>query len=158
MPKVEHDEQRAKEPISNCLIRYLMVPEIYWDAQWPDPHTRVDVLAIDRAGAGAVHVVEMKRSRSEALRSIPQIMAIPAQYRWVAFFGASDLEALRADMKIERLFPENGPGRIGVIVVIRLPNGDLDAKMVVRAERFSGSLRENVKQFTSSHAPDISFD
>ena len=155
---LERDEERAKEPISNCLIRDLMVPDVYWTAEWPTEGSRVDVLLIDRAGTGPVHIVEVKRSRGEIARAIPHILAYPAQYRWIAFFGRGDPDSVRKAVDLEQLYPKSGPGRIGLILLSTDESNELSARVLVKAERFPGSLRDEVERFKSSNKPDISFD
>src|SRR6266702_1807599 len=61
MNHVQRLEHRGREAVAECLIRDLMVPHIYFDVEWPDSQLHVDVLAIDRAGSGDVHVVEIKK-------------------------------------------------------------------------------------------------
>ncbi len=152
-------EQRAREPVSRVLIRHLMVPCIFFDAPWPNDDIRMDVLAIDRAGTGAVHVVEIKRHAEDALRAIPALMAIPAQFRWVAFFADSITLAQKSSLsKSKRLFPLEASGRIGVIEVVKMQNDELGANKLITAERFPGTYRQKVKAFVESHEADISFD
>ncbi len=47
----------AYEAVARLFIRTLTVPQIFFEAAWPDSDTHVDVLAIDRAGSGDLHVV-----------------------------------------------------------------------------------------------------
>ena len=58
MNYVQRLEHRGREAVADCLIRDLMVPNIYFDANWPNAQLQADVLAIDRAGTGDVHVVQ----------------------------------------------------------------------------------------------------
>lgn len=102
----ERLEQRAKDPVSRALIRHLIVPSIYFDARWPDENCKVDLLAIDRAGTGGVHVVEIKRRTADALRQITRLLRIPAQFRWIAFFA--DTHTPQTELKLlnkECLYP-----------------------------------------------------
>src|SRR5277367_627943 len=55
--QVRQELGRAKNALQDFLIRKLVVPKVYLDAEWSG--TQVDVLAIDRAGVGDVHAVRM---------------------------------------------------------------------------------------------------
>lgn len=158
MTETQRLHARAIEPVSECLIHRLIVPDVYWEADWPAPGRGVDLLIIDHAGAGAVHVVEIKRRVSDALHAIPQVMSIPAHYRWVAFF-ANTLDAKTERILIGRkpLFPSKGPGCVGVIVVRRNKDGTLEASIKIPAERFPGSYAAEVDAFKAGHKPTISF-
>jgi hypothetical protein len=52
-------EGRGKNAVAQLFSKKLIVPKIYFDARWPNRMTHVDVLAVDRSGAGDVHVVEI---------------------------------------------------------------------------------------------------
>ena len=150
--------QRAKDPVSRALIRHLVVPWIYFEAPWPSSEARVDVLAIDRAGTGDVHVVEIRQRAADALRAIAQVMRIPAQFRWVAFFAGSITPAVTLKLlNRECLYPADGPGRVGVIEVVRMQGDDLGANIKVTAERFPGSYRPQADAFVAAHEADICF-
>src|SRR5438067_6229073 len=90
-------ELRAEDPVARCLIRRLMVPRIYFEADWPAiAGGRVDVLAIDRDGVGDVHLVEIRRKAADALAAIPKLLAARAPFRWIAFLrGTEDGQAAR---------------------------------------------------------------
>jgi len=159
MTPTQRAEARSKEPVSRCLIRHLLVPCVYWDALWPASEPSVDLLAIDRAGTGDIHIVEIKRRAADAIKAIPQLMRRPAHYRWIAFFADT------ADRKIENallgprvLFPSEGPGRIGVIEIVRKTVDTLSANIKIPAERFPGALDEQAESFKAANKPDISFD
>ncbi len=152
------DEARAREPVSKCLAERLMVPEVYWGVRWlllPE----VDVLLIDRAGAGDVHAVEIRRDAAKALAVIPQLLKrVRAHYRWIAVFEEGLDSATRAKLlRREGLFPEQGPGCIGVIGVTRSPDGSLEASVLVKAERFPLAARLPTAAFAAKNKPVISF-
>ena len=151
-------EKRAQHPIAQCLIRRLTVPTIYFEARWPTEDASVDLLAIDRAGSGDVHVVDIKGSAASALEAAPALLRIPAHYRWVAFPQDSLDSATQAKISArEGLFPPEGAGRIGLIEIVRGPGDDLGANIVLTAERFRGFYREKAKAFAETHAADIDF-
>ncbi len=152
-------EFRAREAVSRCLIRALAVPNIYFEANWPDGRVRrVDVLAIDRTGVGDVHIVEIKYDAKAAMDSIPSVMKIPAQFRWIAFYRETvGPESLAKAMDRNVFYPSNGMGRVGVIEVVRTGEHDLSADIAIRAERFLGSFKEKVRKFTRGHPADVEF-
>ena len=158
MTQTQQVQERAKEPVSRCLIRHLVVPDVYWDAPWPSLHNQVDLLAIDRAGSGDVHVVQIKRKAADALKAIPRLMHVPAQYRWIAFLKeTADRRAQAALLSHPSLYPAQGPGRVGIIEVVRLGGDTLGANIKLAAERFPGSLDEEVQRFVAACKPTISF-
>jgi hypothetical protein len=157
-------EERCYEPVAHYLIRQLMLPKIYFGRVWP-PNKRscTDVIAIDRAGTGDVHVVEVKRTLRDALtQGVRSVSRLPAHYRWVAYQGEgllpTDDSAETQLLSESPLLPESGMGRVGVIEVVRMPFGDLGARVRVKAERFqSGDLDPAVSRFQKCEHPDIEF-
>lgn len=159
-------ELRACDAVANVLVDLLNLPTVYFDAPWPNSRSRVDLLAIDRAGAGDVHVVEIVRSFDEARRHLPSLMKVPAQFRWVSYFiegRNSDLRELTKECGRARRTPllsSKGMGRVGVIVVSddEDRHGEyLSGEIAARAERFPGSYYEEVDRFAKVHKPDILF-
>jgi hypothetical protein len=152
-------ELRALDPVARCLIRRLMVPRIYFEAQWPaDRPVHVDVLAIDSDGVGDAHLVEVRRTAANALARVPFLLDASAPFRWVAFLaGTEDVESLRALASQEILSDLARPGRIGVIEVVELPGGDLGANVRITAERFLVAVHEVATAFSSSHKAHIQF-
>ncbi|MCX7041061.1 MAG: hypothetical protein NT005_18260 [Spirochaetes bacterium] len=119
----------------------------------------MDLLAIDRAGTGDIHVVEIKRRAADAIKAIPQLMQRPAHYRWIAFFAdTADRKTEKALLGPRLLFPSEGPGRIGVIEIVRKAADTLVASIKIPAERFPGSLDEQAESFKAANKPEISFD
>jgi hypothetical protein len=157
----EHFDLNAREPIARLLSRELILPVVYFDALWPLNHThRVDMMAIDRAGAGDLHVVEVKSSLASLFRYIPELLKIPAHYRWLAF----DRSKLRSPkdtamlLEDERLYPSKDMGRIGLIEVYKMQGGiDLGARVVVRPLRFQVRLGDTLRQFRAAAVPDIDY-
>lgn len=60
MTKILHFEQNAKDAVSRLMSRRLIVPKVFFDAAWPDSGHHVDIVVIDHAGTGDVHVIEIK--------------------------------------------------------------------------------------------------
>ena len=148
------NEARAKEPLSRCLIGRLLVPNVYWAL--PDsPWAAADVIAVDRAGSGDIHVVEVKRPRIQAPQMIRAIMCVPAHYHWLAYFGVRS--AVKSLARL-RLFPvRTAPGRIGIIRVSPRPDGALGAEVEIPAERFQLPGADNLRQQLAQYPPDIDF-
>jgi hypothetical protein len=142
----------------------LHVPTVYFDAPWPNSRSRVDLLVIDRAGAGDVHAVEIVKDLEEGRRHLATLMKLPAQFRWISYIvDPSDLNQDLAEYgRVHRtpLFAPKGMGRVGVILV-RVDedrHGEhLSAEIAARAERFPGSYYEDADRFAKTHKPDILF-
>jgi hypothetical protein len=149
------------------LMRALMLPSIYFERTWSSPKStssfRVDVVAIDRAGTGDVHVVEIKRSLADALADgVRAIMDVSAHYRWVAYQGegllSAGMQAMLSLQSEKPLLPKKGMGRVGVIEVVRMAGGDLGANIRLKAERFQpGDIDALVQEFQNREKPDIEF-
>jgi hypothetical protein len=136
------------------MIKLLHVPTVFFDARWPTPKSTVDVLVIDRAGTGDVHVINIYADRDAALQSVPKLLKVPAQFRWIAFPADTGLEQLRR----APLFPETGMGRVGVIILEQSDEEEIvNSRIAVRAERFPGSFYDEADAFLSKHKPDIMF-
>ena len=157
-------EHRAKDPISKLLIDYLDVPMIFFDAAWPANGKSVDILAIDRAGAGDVHVIQVVKNLQDGIKRLPRLLKVPGQFRWIAYpFETEDPEADLAEydrLDNAPLFASNDMGRVGVIQVRPSENqhGEfLHGLIAVRAERFRGSYHEQVRRFLEKNRPDIEF-
>ena len=154
---------RSKDAIARLMVEMLQVPTIYFDAKWPSSRAEVDILAIDRAGVGDVHIIEVKKTLDESLRCGATLMRTPAQFRWVAFYEPDWFKKLpQIHRKAEKapLFAAERMGRLGVIVVYDEQDrfGDrLHASVVIRAERFAGSNYDEADKFVQSHKPDIMF-
>jgi hypothetical protein len=152
-------ELRAQNPVAHCLIRQLIVPRIYFEADWPGMEgDRVDVLAIDRDGVGEAHIVEIRRQAAEALAVIPRLLAARAPYRWIAFLRGTEDEASGEALASQQvLYPTDTSGRIGVIEIVEMAGGDLGANVRIKAERFPTPVYDIVGAFTSSHQATIQF-
>jgi hypothetical protein len=150
------------------------VPNIYIEP--PASVLSADVLAVDRAGAGDLHAVEVKmvgepwpapiRSRSgvvakttlvllKAIRR--QLMGMPAHYRYLAV-SAEKLEFVAEGLADLGLFPEDGIGRIGLIKVKELDSESPVAEIAVAPERFRvdpAKLRTIENRILAKSRPDI---
>jgi len=147
-------ESRAKNAVAEFLFRQLIVPKVFVDAHWPNEHRWVDVLAVDRSGAGEVHVVEVKvgaQALTAAGAVVADLMQIPAHFKYLAIFENNDYLPDESS-----LYALDGMGRIGVIQVKEDDAGDLAAELRVRPERFRFDASfKLVDKFTSSHPAHI---
>ncbi|MFH1562792.1 MAG: hypothetical protein ABIF11_05175 [Nitrospirota bacterium] len=157
-------EERCYEPVARCLIRTLIVPNIYFEQTWPmSDHSQIDIVAVDRAGTGDVHVVKVCETLNEAItKGIETIGKVPAHYRWVAFQGEGflphDEDAEFKLLSEEPLLPESGMGRIGVIEIVRMVKNDLGANIKLKAERFRvKDISGLIKDFVEHAEADIEF-
>jgi hypothetical protein len=152
-------ELRAQDPVAQCLIRQLIVPRIYFDADWPGmADGRVDVLAIDRDGVGDVHLVEIKRQAADALAAIPRLFQARAPFRWIALLRGTEDEAATLSLASrEILYPPGTAGRIGVIEVVEMEGGDLGANVRIKAERFPTPVYDLAAAFIASHQAQIQY-
>lgn len=156
MNTLQRMEVRAKEAAARALITYLSVPNIYFDAHWPTEQSQVDLLAIDRAGTGDVHLVEVKGAKFQLAEVVEQLMHLPAQFRWIAFLQLSHSSKFNSTAPKE-LYPTEGMGRVGLIEIIRKTNDELGSRIRFNAERFPGNLSAKVDRFAQSATPDIEF-
>ncbi|AUX22424.1 uncharacterized protein SOCEGT47_029270 [Sorangium cellulosum] len=152
-------ELRAQDPVARCLIRQLIVPRIYFEANWPGTaHGPVDVLAIDRDGVGDVHLVEIKKRAADALASIPKLIEAQAPFRWIAFLrGTEDEATADALASQEILYPPDTAGRIGVIEIVEMAGNDLGATVRIKAERFPTPVYDLAAKFVDSHQAHIQY-
>jgi hypothetical protein len=152
-------ELRAQHPVAQCLIRRLMVPRVYFDADWPGfANSPVDVLVIDRDGTGDPHLVEIKRSAAEALALSPSLLDAHAPYRWIAFLrGTEDAASEAALISQTGLYREQVAGRIGVIEIVKMTGDELGANVRLAAERFPTPAYEMASAYSDSHEAQIQF-
>ncbi len=153
----DHFERRAREPVAHCLNRRLVVPRVYFEAKWPrEESATYDLLVLDRDGNGDAHVVRIRKVASKALAEVPTLFEVDAPYRWVAFLrGTEDENALTELAKKDVLYAKDSAGRIGVIEVVTMADGDLGANVLIAAERFPGAFYDLSTAFSGSHKADM---
>lgn len=151
-------EGRLKNAAAQLLLKKLIVPKIFIEASWPDRHNRVDVLALDRAGAGDIHIVEAKSSLDNAYLSLPHFITLPAHYKYVALFQEVGTKALQYVIDESKLYMVDGIGRVGVIAIREdVVDKSLHAEVVLTPERFriTPDKYAQVDRFLDSHAADL---
>lgn len=152
-------EGRAVNAVAEMLRKRLSVPNIYLE-----PHFSclpADVLAVDRAGAGDLHAVEVKlesdfriqahrkpaelrasnelnqtwwahfRKRVQSIRT--QLMSLPAHYRYLAIEKNSSDSIMG---ELGDLYSPDGIGRIGIITILDRGDDPPIAELWIAPERF----------------------
>ena len=149
-------EGRLKNAAAQLLLKKLIVPKIFIEANWPDRNNRVDVLALDRAGAGDIHIVNAQTSLDHAYPALPNFIQLPAHYKYLALFN--EKEGMKALIDESKLYALDGIGRVGVIAVEEDPvDKSLRAEVVITPERFriAYDRYQQVDRFLESHAADL---
>jgi hypothetical protein len=157
----EKQEAMAKNAVGDFLFRRLIVPKVFFDANWPNRSSRVDVLAVDRSGSGEIHVVEVKRAGSKSLKdlkadienAVTHLMQVKAHFKYLALFDNSK----NVYPNLEMLDAPDGFGRIGVIQVKEDHEGNLSSEITVRPVRFKldSSIFKMIDRFTASRPANL---
>lgn len=155
---------RAKNLVQEYLIRKLLFPKIFFDAQFNGKH--VDVLAIDRFGTGDVHSVHIVYLGSDPENALDLVLAnsldvsspgvIPHFiYAAVVNQNADSGKFAPSERFIERSFSEDGVGRLGILYV-DLTGENPSIKVVLKPERFRSSkeIVALADQFVATHTPN----
>jgi hypothetical protein len=178
-------EGRAINAVAELLRRKLSVPNIYLEP--PASLISADVLAVDRGGAGDLHAVEIKLesglnplegqrrkpsspkdlkeiheswspSYSERLKSIHrQLMSMPTHYRYLAI-PIESFDLAFNELGRLGLFPEDGIGRLGIILISEKGQESPTAEMSVVPERFRvdpAKLKAIETKLLAKSRPDI---
>ena len=156
-PKLTLRQQKGRvvNAVAEMLRKGLSVPNIYLQPR--SPYITADVLAVDRAGAGDLHAVEIRLEldfvgastppkndprtgwimhlRKEKMKGIlEQIMSLPVHYRYLAI-----PQSIR-DSLVEQcgslLYPADGIGRIGIIAITNREEQAPIAELPIPPERF----------------------
>ena len=165
---------RAKNALLSLFEQRLSVPKIYLDAEWEG--TKVDVLAIDRAGSGDVSVALIRRPDQKPNDLVHQLHSLQAHFKyWVAMRDfskqpeSSISDALEKFKKASHqhaeglqtaddptLFAEDGVGRIGQII-IDLTGGRSVVSVTIPPERFRSNqhIFDVSDAFAASHTADF---
>jgi hypothetical protein len=164
---------RAVNAVAELLRKKLSVPNIYLEPH--SPLISADVLAVDRAGSGDLHAVEIKLE-SEFAKSVAAVLnpklwtltnvrmmmkrmhspLLPAHYRYLAIpKGSWDLSGgeLGPD-----LYAADGIGRIGIIAIIDQGEQPPIAELSIAPERFrvdAARLRSIETKLLAKVRPDI---
>jgi hypothetical protein len=176
-------EGRAINAVAELLRRELSVPNIYLEPT--SSLISADVLAVDRGGAGDLHAVEIKLERDldssqiqlwkasnpkepdqlkwiakfgEKIHRIHhQLMSMPAHYRYLAI-PVKSFDLVFGELGRFGLFPEDGIGRLGIILVTDRGVEPPTAEMSVVPERFRvdpAKLKSIETKLLAKSRPDI---
>ena len=158
---------RAKNALQDYLIRKLLVPKVYLDADWNGE--KVDVLAIDRAGVGDVHAVQMVPPQGRFIEdgamvliarmvfdSVKGLKSLPSHFRYVAVIsGDPDNRRFNpSDPIMQESFAEDGVGRVGILYVdLSEDDPKFQIRAVLKPERFRSSkeIIELADRYVSEH-------
>jgi hypothetical protein len=148
----EQQHSRVKNAVARFLFSALIVPKIFFDARWPLRKSRVDVLAVDRAGAGEIHIAEVKVGSPDLANDVARLSRIPGHFKYLALFGNPSF-----DPSDGSLYAPDGMGRVGVIQIRENRADELDAKFIIRPERFrlDSSYFKKIDEFTAAHPADM---
>jgi len=152
---------RAINAVAELLRRELSVPNIYLEP--PSSLISADVLAVDRGGAGDLHGVKIKLADdidlsecqrweasnpkepdqlewiaefAEKLNVIhQQLMSMPANYRYLAI-PVESFGMVYHELGHFGVFPEDGVGRLGFILITDRQEEPPTADLAVVPERF----------------------
>jgi hypothetical protein len=160
---------RAKNAVLAFLEQRLSIPKIYIDADWAGRH--IDVLAINRDGVGDVHAVLLfavkPTDQTELVVGdlinaidplIDRFQNIPAQYKYicavdVGFHGGDALRGVPPPI-IDRSFSPDGIGKIGFMAVQFLTDGEPEARIIFKPERFRAKVAKLADEYIQQHEAD----
>lgn len=148
---------RGKNAAAEFLARKLIVPKIFFDAAWPSGTARVDVLAVDRAGAGDIYLALVAFANDLSLGilhgTIEQLKAEPGHYKYLALIaGRGNYQPTE-----DSLYSADGLGRVGLLRVEEMPDSRLVAREVLAPERFRvpPEFIKQLDRFTARRHADI---
>ena len=165
-PRLSHG--RVINAIAGFLTKRLTVPELYLKPHIPGL-SEVDLLAIDHAGSGDAHGVEIK---VEVILPLPSTLKsrlaalkiMPVHYKYLAFNAPEANSPIREKLREnDELFDPSGIGRFGVLAfdaallqsestVVAEP-----IRFIVKPQRFlvRGDQLKTLEKFLSKSQPDI---
>jgi hypothetical protein len=142
----------GKDGVASWLAKKLIVPKVFFNAPWPSKRTSVDVLAVDRSGAGDIWVAEVTIGVAAAREAISHLMQLPAHYKYVAIAKPGPYQP-----EPQTLYSPSGMGRVGILLVEENPDNRIVVVEGVPAERFrvEPAAIKQIDRFTASHHADI---
>jgi len=164
-----HDLGRAKNSVQSFLIRKLLIPKVYLDVDWNG--WKVDVLAIDRAGAGDVHAVRLvswerghtdDHGRSSFLEKavaaqVSNFAGFPGHFRYLAIVCSEpDKRPWIPSRGIKnQSLAADGVGRLGILYV-DVTDEESSVEVLLKPERFRSSreIIEIADRFVAEHTPN----
>jgi hypothetical protein len=174
---IRQQKGRAVNAVAELLRKKLSVPNIYLEPRFPS--LAVDVLAVDRAGSGDLHAVEIRieiefvrtpapptdapgagwilHLRKGKMKEIhARIMSLPAHYRYLAI--PQGIRDVLVEELGDLLYSPDGIGRIGIITVTDRGKEPPVAELSIAPERFRvdpAKLRSIETKLLAKVRPDI---
>jgi hypothetical protein len=163
---LQHFLGRAKNAVQSFLIRKLLIPKVYMDADWDG--WSLDVLAIDRAGVGDVHGVRLltwepghrdNRGYSSYLErmasaALTDFAGFPGHFRYLAVVCfEKNKERWRPSKAImNQSLAADGVGRVGLLFV-DVAEDDAPVEVLLKPERFRSSkqILELTDRYVAEH-------
>lgn len=173
--QTQQDLGRAKNALQNYLIKKLLVPKVYLDADWDGQP--VAVLAVDRAGSGDVHAVQLfpldpgigiraafvlfanpsLQPADGSVSPVEGLKSLRCHYRYIAVIGDGPTghKFNPADYGLRQWLANDGVGRIGILYV-DLSDDEPSVFVVLKAERFRSSkeIVELADEFVAKNTPN----
>jgi hypothetical protein len=158
-----HGLGRAKNAVQEYLIHKLLFPKVYLDAEFNG--VKVDVLAIDRAGAGDVHAVNIVYQGTDVENALETVAANigtpPAKivphfiYAAVVNSGPGASRFVPSEQIIQKSIADDGVGRMGILYV-DLTEDEPVVRVILKAERFRSSkeIVDLADRFVAEHTPN----
>jgi hypothetical protein len=163
--QAQHYKGRAQNTVQSFLIQKLLLPKIYLDADWSG--WKLDVLAIDRAGAGDVHGVRFvlwEPNRADdngwssflekaVLTAIEDFSDFPGHFRYLTVICTeSDKQRWipSRSLRSHSLAPD-GVGRVGLLYV-NVAEIDAEVEVLQKPERFRSS--KNIVDLADRYVAD----
>ena len=165
---------RVVNSIAAKFRSQLSIPHIFLKPRVPGS-TPIDVLAVDRAGSGDVHGVQidvltvlptdgMMQKKLLPLKEVALVKKLPVHFKYLAIQSNERflpiLEQLR---QYESLFDPSGIGRVGILAYderLLQVEEEIESKLVsiiVAPERFRvrGDKLSSIEKFLSKAKPDV---
>jgi hypothetical protein len=164
--EIQHFLGRAKNAVQSFLIRKLLIPKVYLDANWDG--WNLDVLAIDRAGVGDVHGVRLVRWEAgrgdehgysaflekAVSTAIQEFRDFPGHFRYLAIVctEANKRQWIPSREIANQSLAADGVGRVGLLYA-NVAEEDPAVEVLLKAERFRSSkeIIELADQYVAEH-------
>jgi len=150
--QTQHERGRAQNAVQSFLIRKLLVPKVYLDANLGGKVA--DVLAVDRAGIGDVHAVRLvpwEQGHSDdhgwsiylqtkVSEQLEEFVDFPGHFRYLAIVCSEPGKRpwLPSDEIKSQALAADGVGRVGFLY-LNVAEEEPEVKVLLKAERFRSS-------------------
>jgi hypothetical protein len=159
---------RAKNAVLNYFERTLSIPKIYLDADWNGSH--VDVLAINRDGAGDVYAAllffvahrengdrDLVESWARLDNVVDRFQNVQTHFKYIVAVEAGRPDRSAFDVfndRRNRMYAQDGLGRIGLLEVILRGEEEPITQIAVKPERFRAHVGEIAESHIHQHSAD----